>query len=168
MTSTSSGPPGVSELQSKIQSDLNTARKAQDKNAVLLLGTILADIKNRRIEEKRELSDAEVNEVLRKGIKKRRESIEMYDKALRADLADRERAEVAALEAYLPANVRRRDSRGHQKGDRGGRHEHRRRDGKGESDVQRTRRRSDHQPDRERGVEQPPLSSSRCTWRSHE
>jgi uncharacterized protein len=105
MTSTSSGAPGVSELQGRIQNDLNSARKAQDRNAVLLLGTILADIKNRRIEEKRDLTDAEVNEVLRKGIKKRRESIEMYDKGSRADLADRERAEVTAIEAYLPANV---------------------------------------------------------------
>ncbi len=99
------GVASVSELQAKIQGDLNTARKAQDKNAVLLLGTILADIKNRRIEEKRELSDVEVGEVLRRGIKKRRESIEMYDKAARTDLADRERAEVTMLEAYLPANV---------------------------------------------------------------
>jgi uncharacterized protein len=99
------GTPAVSELQRTVQNDLNTARKAQNKPAVLLLGTILADIKNRRIEEKRELSDDEVREVLRKGIKKRRESIEMYDKAARADLADRERAEVATLEAYLPANV---------------------------------------------------------------
>ena len=95
----------MSELQDKIQSDLNAARKAQDKPGVLLLGTILSDIKNRRIEQQHELSDAEVSEVLRKGIKKRRESIEMYDKASRADLADRERAEVAALEKYLPANV---------------------------------------------------------------
>lgn len=105
MTSTPAGASSVSELQSRIQNDLNAARKAHDKNAVLLLGTILADIKNRRIEQKRDLSDAEVSEVLRKGIKKRRESIEMYDKAARADLADRERAEVSALEAYLPANV---------------------------------------------------------------
>lgn len=95
----------MSDLQNRIQSDLNSARKSQDKNAVLLLGTILADIKNRRIEERRELSDEEVGEVLRRGIKKRRESIEMYDKAARADLADRERAEVTALQAYLPANV---------------------------------------------------------------
>ncbi len=95
----------MSDLQARIQHDLNAARKAQDKNGVLLLGTILADIKNRRIEKKSELSDAEVSDVLRKGIKRRRESIEMYDKALRADLANRERAEVAALEAYLPANV---------------------------------------------------------------
>lgn len=105
MASTPIGAAGVSELQAKVQSDLNAARKAQDKPAVLLLGTILSDIKNRRIEAKHELTDAEVSEVLRKGIKKRRESIEMYDKASRADLADRERAEVAALEKYLPANV---------------------------------------------------------------
>src|ERR1700709_407658 len=105
MTSTPDGAVAVSALQVRIQGDLNVARKAQDKNGVLLLGTILADIKNRRIEAKRELTDVEVSEVLRKGIKKRRESIEMYDKASRADLADRERAEVAALEAYLPANV---------------------------------------------------------------
>lgn len=99
------GAHATPALQSKIQNDLNTARKAQDKLAVLLLGTILADVKNRRIEEKRELSDDEVQDVLRKGIKKRRESIEMYDKAARADLADRERAEVTSLEAYLPANI---------------------------------------------------------------
>src|ERR1700709_1331736 len=105
MTSTPDGAVAVSALQVRIQGDLNVARKAQDKNGVLLLGTILADIKNRRIEAKRELTDVEVSEVLRKGIKRRRESIEMYDKAARADLADRERAEVAALEAYLPANV---------------------------------------------------------------
>jgi uncharacterized protein YqeY len=105
MTSTADEAPAASALQAKIQGDLNSARKAQDKNGVLLLGTILADIKNRRIEAKRELTDLEVGEVLRKGIKKRRESIEMYDKAARADLADRERAEVTALEAYLPANV---------------------------------------------------------------
>lgn len=95
----------MSELQDRIQNDLNAARKAQDKPSVLLLGTILADIKNRRIEEKRELTDIEVGEVLRRGIKRRRESIEMYDKGARIDLADRERAEVAALEKYLPANV---------------------------------------------------------------
>ncbi len=66
------GAPAASALQSRIQGDLNAARKAQDKNLVLLLGTILADIKNRKIEAKRELSDIEVSDVLRKGIKKRR------------------------------------------------------------------------------------------------
>jgi uncharacterized protein YqeY len=95
----------VSELIATLQNDLNAARKAQDKASTLLLGTVLADIKNRRIEVMRDLTDEDVREVLRKGIKKRRESIEMYDKAGRRELADRERFEVASLERYLPANV---------------------------------------------------------------
>ena len=89
----------------KLQSDLNDARRAQDKPQVLLLGTIISDVKNREIELKRDLTDDDVTEVLRRGIKKRRESIEMYDKGGRADLAATERAEVEALGKYLPASV---------------------------------------------------------------
>ena len=95
----------MSELIARIQTDLNASRKAQDKAGTLLLGTILADIKNRRIELMRDLTDDDARDVLRKGIKRRRESIEMYDKAGRTDLASRERNEVTRLEAYLPANV---------------------------------------------------------------
>ncbi|MEO6778960.1 MAG: GatB/YqeY domain-containing protein [Gemmatimonadaceae bacterium] len=95
----------MSVLADTLQADLNTARKAQDKRGVLLLGTILADVKNKRIELHRDPSDDEVLDVLRKGIKRRRESVEMYDKGNRKDLADKERAEVAALEKYLPAQV---------------------------------------------------------------
>lgn len=92
-------------LLAQLQSDLVVARKAQDKPALLLLGTILADIKNRRIELHRDPTDDETREVLRKGIKRRRESIELYERGGRHDLADKERAEAAALEAYLPAPV---------------------------------------------------------------
>ena len=88
-----------------MQGDLNASRKAQDKAATLLLGTVLSEVKNRRIELRRDPVDADVVEVLRKAIKKRRESIEMYDKAGRADLADKERSEAAALEKYLPPAV---------------------------------------------------------------
>ena len=95
----------MSELIARLQSDLNAARKAQDKARTLLLGTILADVKNRKIELMRDLTDDDVREVLRRGIKRRRESIEMYEKGGRRDLAERERAEVASLESYLPANV---------------------------------------------------------------
>lgn len=95
----------MSGLLARLQGDLNAARKAQDKPATLLLSTILADIKNRRIELMRDLADEDVQEVLRKGIKRRRESIEMYDKGGREDLASRERQEVARLETYLPANA---------------------------------------------------------------
>ena len=92
-------------LAARLQEDLNAARKAQDKPLVLLLGTVLADIRNREIELKRDLTDDDVTDVLRRGIKKRRESIEMYDKGGRADLAAIERAEVEALGKYLPASV---------------------------------------------------------------
>jgi uncharacterized protein YqeY len=95
----------VSALLARLQADLTTARKAQDKPRTLLLGTILADIKNRKIELRRDPTDDEVVEVLRKGIKRRRESIEAYDKGGRTDLSDKERAEVTALEKYLPAQV---------------------------------------------------------------
>jgi uncharacterized protein YqeY len=93
------------ELFGRLQGDLNAARKAQDKAQVMLLGTIISDARNREIELRRELTDDDVTEVLRKGIKKRRESIEMYDKGGRADLAATERAEVDMLSKYLPAAV---------------------------------------------------------------
>ena len=90
-------------LLDRLQADLNAARKAQDKGRVVLLGTILADARNREIELKRALTDEDVVDVLRKGIKKRRESIEMYDKGGRSDLAGIEHQEVDALSTYLPA-----------------------------------------------------------------
>lgn len=89
----------------RLQGDLNTARKAQNKPEVMLLGTIISDARNREIELKRDLTDEDMVDVLRKGIKKRRESIEMYDKGGRADLANAERAEVELLAKYLPAAV---------------------------------------------------------------
>jgi len=95
----------MAELLTRLQSDLNTARKAQNKAQTLLLGTIISDVKNREIELKRALTDDDVSDVLRKGIKKRRESIEMFDKGGRADLAKNERDEVALLGQYLPAAV---------------------------------------------------------------
>ena len=61
--------------------------------------------KNRRIELMRDLTDDDVRDVLRRGIKRRRESVEMYEKGGRNDLVEKERAEIAALEKYLPANV---------------------------------------------------------------
>jgi uncharacterized protein YqeY len=95
----------MAELLSRLQSDLNSARKAQNKPRTLLLGTIISDVRNREIELKRELTDDDVSDVLRKGIKKRRESIEMFDQGGREDLANNERDEVALLSQYLPPAV---------------------------------------------------------------
>ena len=95
----------MSQLQARLQSELTTSRKAQDKAATLLLGTTLSEVKNRAIELKRDLTDDDVIDVIRKGIKKRRESVEMFEKGGRQELADKERAEVDMLERYLPAQV---------------------------------------------------------------
>jgi uncharacterized protein YqeY len=95
----------MSELLARLQGDLNSARKSQDKPGTLLLSTVLSEIKNKRIELRRDPTDAEVIDVLRKSIKRRRESVEMYSKGNRSDLADKESAEAAALEKYLPAQV---------------------------------------------------------------
>jgi len=95
----------MSELFSKIQKDLNTARKAQDKPRTLVLGTVLSELKNREIELRRDLTNEDVTDVLQKSIKKRRESIELFAKANREDLAAKERAEVETLDAYLPAQA---------------------------------------------------------------
>jgi uncharacterized protein YqeY len=95
----------MADLLTRLQADLVVARKGQDKPRLLLLSTILADVKNRRIELQRDPTDDDVVDVLRKGIKRRRESVEMYANNAREDLAEKERAEAAALEQYLPAQV---------------------------------------------------------------
>lgn len=95
----------MSELLARLQGDLNSARKSQDKAGTLLLSTVLSEVKNKKIELRREPADADVIDVLRKSIKRRRESVEMYTKGARKDLADKEMAEATALEKYLPAQV---------------------------------------------------------------
>lgn len=84
---------------------MNTARKAQNKPRTLLLGTILAAVKNRDIELGRAATDDEIIEVLRRGIKTRRESVEQYHKAGRTDLADQEAAEIRILQEFLPPEI---------------------------------------------------------------
>ncbi|MHB1223138.1 MAG: GatB/YqeY domain-containing protein [Gemmatimonadaceae bacterium] len=95
----------MSALMEQLRQELNAARKAQAKARTLLLGTILSDVKNRQIELRRPVTDDDVLEVMRRGIKRRRESIEMYTTAGRGELAAREQAEVDELEHFLPAQV---------------------------------------------------------------
>ena len=84
---------------------MNAARKGQQKDRTLVLGTILANLKNREIDLRRPATDEEVLEVLRKGIKIRREAIEQYTAGARADLADAESAQIKVLEEFLPPAV---------------------------------------------------------------
>jgi uncharacterized protein len=91
---------------------MNASRKAQDKERTLVLGTILANLKNREIELRRPGTDEEVLEVLRKGIKTRRESAEQYAAANRPELADVERSQIRVLEEFLPPAVDPEEIRG--------------------------------------------------------
>ena len=68
-----------------LQRDQANARREQLKDRVLLLGMIISEVKNREIEFRRDASDDDVIDVIRKGIKKRRESVELYGKAGRTD-----------------------------------------------------------------------------------
>lgn len=93
------------DLSATLRAALNAARKAQDKDRTLVLGTILANLKNREIELRRPASDDEVVDVLRKGIKIRREAVEQYTAGGRDDLARVETAQIKVLEEFLPAAV---------------------------------------------------------------
>jgi len=92
-------------LASTLRTALNAARKAQDKERTLVLGTIIANLKNREIELRRPATDDEVVDVLRKGIKIRREAVEQYTAAARQDLAQVEAAQIKVLEEFLPPTV---------------------------------------------------------------
>jgi uncharacterized protein YqeY len=95
----------MSSLLAQLQQDLTTARKGGDKAAVIVLGTTISEVKNREIELRRDATDDDVVDVVRKAIKRRREAIELYVSAKRDDLAGNERAELTRLEGYLPAQV---------------------------------------------------------------
>lgn len=95
----------MSDLAASLQSAMHAARKAQDRERTLVLGTIIANLKNRRIELRREPTDDEVLEVLRKGIKTRRESVEQFEKASRNDLVAAEQGQIRVLEEFLPPAV---------------------------------------------------------------
>ena len=92
-------------MPDRLRAALIEARKRRDAARTLLLSTILADLKNREIELGHDASDDEAADVVRRGIKKRREAVEAYTNAGRPDAAEREAAEVRALEVFLPAAI---------------------------------------------------------------
>jgi len=96
--------PGPSVAES-LRAALNAARKGQQKDRTLVLGTIIANLKNREIELRRPATDDDAIEVLRKGIKIRREAVEQYAAGGRQDLVDAEHAQIKVLEEFLPPAV---------------------------------------------------------------
>ena len=95
----------MESLPERLRAALPEARKRRDQARTLLLSTILADLKNREFELQHPATDDEVAEVLRRGVKRRKESVEQYTQAGRTDLAAVEQAEISILESFLPAAV---------------------------------------------------------------
>lgn len=94
-------------VKEQLRTDLTTAMKARDELTSSTLRMVLTAITNEEVAGKqaRELSDDEVLKVVAREGKKRRESIEAYTSAGREELADRERAEAAVIDRYLPAQL---------------------------------------------------------------
>lgn len=87
----------------RFKADLTAAMKGGDAVTTSTLRLLISQATYARIELKRELTEEDCLALLRRGVKTRRESIEQYEKGGRGDLADKERAEIAVLERYLPA-----------------------------------------------------------------
>lgn len=93
-------------LIEKIAADLKQAMLAKDAGRLSTLRMLKAAIEYHKIEKKQEsLTDADVTAVIKKQIKQRQDSIDGFEKGGRADLADKEKAELAILKAYLPEEI---------------------------------------------------------------
>ena len=89
-------------LKQQIISDLTASMKAQDAARTSTLRMVKAGMVNREIDKGGELDDEEMVKLLRSMVKQRRDSIEQYEKGGRQDLADKEKAEIDVISAYLP------------------------------------------------------------------
>jgi uncharacterized protein len=89
-------------LKERIVADLTSAMKARDAARTSTLRMVKASVMNREIEKGGALEDEELTRALASLVKQRRDSIEQYEKAGRQELADKERAEIEVIEAYLP------------------------------------------------------------------
>jgi len=90
-------------LKTRITEDMKTAMRARDKERLGTIRLIQAAIKQKEVDERIELDDSQVLAVLDKMVKQRRDSIEQFSKAGRQDLADKETAELAIIQEYMPA-----------------------------------------------------------------
>ncbi len=92
-------------LKEKITEDMKAAMRAKDGARLSTVRLLLAAMKQKEVDERVELSDADVLSILEKMVKQRRESIAQFEKAGRTELADAEKAEIAVLTSYLPQQM---------------------------------------------------------------
>jgi uncharacterized protein len=92
-------------LKARFTEDMKTAMKAKDARRLSTIRLALAAIKQREVDERKEMSDAEVLAIVEKMIKQRRESIAQFQAAGRKDLVDQENFELELLGGYLPRQM---------------------------------------------------------------
>ncbi|HEY6240395.1 MAG TPA: GatB/YqeY domain-containing protein [Burkholderiales bacterium] len=92
-------------LKSKVVEDMKVAMKAREAQRLSAIRLLLAAIKQREVDDRKELADAEVVAVVEKMIKQRRDSIEQFQAASRKDLVDNETYELNLLSGYLPKQL---------------------------------------------------------------
>ena len=101
----------ASELKTRLQNDLNAARKDRDKFRTLVISTVISEVRNMEINTKEEIDDDGVMQVVSRGIKQRKDASEQMREAGRGELADNEDAQAAVLAEYLPKGMTEDDVR---------------------------------------------------------
>jgi uncharacterized protein len=92
-------------LKDKITEDMKAAMRAKETARLGTIRLLLAALKQKEVDERVALEDADVLSIIEKMLKQRRESIAQFEKAGRQDLADAEKAEIGVLQAYLPQQL---------------------------------------------------------------
>src|SRR3984957_16322668 len=92
----------MAEIGTKIQADIITAMKAKDEHKLTTLRMVKSAMKNKEIDKREALTDAEEQQILTTLIKQRRESVESFTKGGRPELAAKEQIEIGMIEGYLP------------------------------------------------------------------
>jgi len=92
-------------LKGQIQEDMKTAMKSGQKDRLKVIRLLLAAIKQVEVDQRKDLTDADVLGVINKMIKQRRDSIDQFQKGGREDLAAGEQQEIEVLETYLPEQM---------------------------------------------------------------
>jgi uncharacterized protein len=92
-------------LKARVTEDMKTAMRAKDAARLSAIRLLLAAIKQREVDERKEMADADVLAVIEKMLKQRRDSISQYEAASRHDLAETEKFEVGVLSGYMPQQL---------------------------------------------------------------
>jgi uncharacterized protein YqeY len=92
-------------LKERITEDMKTAMRSGEKDRLAVIRLLQAAIKQREVDERIVLDDAQITAVLEKMIKQRKESIVAFEKGARPDLVAKENAEIVVLQPYLPAQL---------------------------------------------------------------